>query len=523
MHKRAVLFKTLKVAAYTFASKGLGFVRELLTQQYLGAGALADAFIVAFKIPNSLRAIFAEGALSAAFVPTLVETLKKEGHAHAQQLITAVFLSTQTVLALLCGLMVLYSRSLLCGIVPGWFSMSDGTTVETAVTLLHILMYYVLFISASSVIAGALQAEQQFSVPASSQVVMNVLTVMQLLGALYYNLSIYVYAACMLVNGIVVFALHVYAYAGTSLWFAVPTRLVLPAVKRVFAKFIPCFISLGIMEINFLIDQGFASYLPTGAIALLKYSSDFMRIPLGVFAVSFATILLPHLSRVSVHHVKRLPFYVYHSVVCITWITLPVMLLMIFFSYDIFATTFLLSTKFTLAHVYTAQQLLCIFVIGLLFFSVNKIITNVYYAVHQTLVPTFFAVFCAALNTALNYFFICLWSAQGVAAATIIAAIIQTGLLLYGLQKMCNIPFAWYSYIQFLVRYSIQILCIAGPCSLAYALILFVIKKTCQERVAYIITQTLVLWVWVAPLCMVFLGLLYFTRKRFGVKVHFLN
>lgn len=525
MNKKTIVSKTMSIAFSIFISKSLGLVREILQVNYFGVGPLADAFFASYKMPNSLRKIFAEGALSAAFVPTLVETYKKYGVTEANRLTSLVFFVSQAVLMTFCIGVFWYTQHVMCFLAPGWSLLEDASIVYSAVEFLRILIFFVVFISASSVIAGALQAVHHFAIPAYSQTVMNILTVVELIAASYYGLSINIFCWMILFNGAVYFLMHLVAFLRYDFRVALPTRATWKLAHQVLTKFIPCMISLGAVELNLLIDQTFASYLPVGSIGLLKYSSDFMRIPLGVFAVSFATILLPYLSRISVTHPRRLNYYLLESAKCIAWVTLPAMLLMIFFSHDIFYTTlhFISPQQFTLEHVYLAQYLFKIFVTGLFFFSLNKIILSVYYALHKTLIPTIIVVGCTALNTALNYFLIEWLGASGIAFATMIAMAVQVVGLLYVLNLVAGITFPVKSFFLFLGKYCLQIIWVGICFLIMYYLSVAALTYFLPARLSYAFFKTILLWVWVGPLCLIAMLILYLTRKMAGVRIHFLN
>lgn len=525
LSKKTVVTKTASVAFSTFISKSLGLIREMLQVRYFGVGPLADAFFASYKMPNSLRKIFAEGALSAAFVPTLVETYKKYGVEEANKLTSLIFMVSQTVLMAFCFGVFLYTDQVICFLVPGWSLLLDTSLIKHSVEFLRILIFFVVFISASSVLAGALQAVHRFAIPAYSQTVMNILTVAELLIVQQYNLSVATFCWMILFNGAVYFLMHVWAFSRCDFTAALPTKITWKLAYTVFAKFIPCMISLGAVEVNLFIDQTFASYLPVGSIGLLKYSSDFMRIPLGVFAVSFATILLPYLSRISVTHPKRLQYYLLESAKCIAWVTVPAMLMMIFFAHEIFYTTlhFVDSHKFTCEHVIISQYLFKIFVTGLFFFSLNKIILSVYYALHKTLLPTIVVVGCTVLNTVLNYLLIESFGAAGLAASTIIAMVVQVVGLLYVLDLVAHIQFPVKRFLVFLVRYSVQLACIGVLFVLCYYLTTAFCLKFISPVLIHLFSTTFLFWFLVGPYCLVTMLIVYLSRKWFSVKLYFLN
>lgn len=525
LNRRSIMMHTIQLGISTVISKALGFVRELLMARYLGVGPLADAFFTAFRIPNSLRKIFAEGALSAAFVPTLTNVVAQEGQEQASRVTTVALVIMQSILALLCVFLVMHASFCVSLQVPGWLA-NDGQTSErfiVAVALFKILIFYILFISASSLLSGALQGINKFSVAAWGQIVMNVVWIAQLWFSSAYNLSLTAFAWLMLVNGAVYVAFHALFYyrAGFRFVFACDAAT-WAAVLQGLKKFVPCAIGLGAVEINLYIDQIVASYLPEGSLSLLNYTQGFVRLPLGVFAVAFGTILLPHFSRVSRYAPQRMGYYLLESAKLVLWITLPATLLMGCFSYKIFYTTYYsFSDKFALAYVQEAALLLLLSVLGLFFFSLNKIVINIYYALHETRWPTIITIIATVANTLFNIVGMKLLGLKGIVLATTAAAVVQSLLCIIVLQWM---GVHWYprAFWGFAGRYAAQVAVVGWGLYALYALCHALIAG-CSPYWSHLLLETLLFWAWVGPLCGLFMLVLYGTRRWFGIKLHFLG
>ena len=199
---------------------------------------------------------------------------------------------------------------------------------------------------------------------------------------------------------------------------------------------------MSVLELSLMIDIQFASNLQDGTVSLIYYANRFLGIPLGVFAVAFSTILLPHFSRISTYAPKRLNFYLYESAKLVFWVTIPCMLGMLFFADKIFTTLFL-SEKFSLQQAHETAHILIAFIIGLFFFSYNKIILNVFYALHSTFIPMIVSLIGTAVNISFNFLFIGTLKGVGLALATTISGILQTFLLLYFLRK----KFGFHAYL----------------------------------------------------------------------------
>jgi putative peptidoglycan lipid II flippase len=276
------------------------------------------------------------------------------------------------------------------------------------------------------------------------------------------------------------------------------------------------------MEISLFVDTIFASYLPEGSISLIYYANRFMGIPLGVFAVTLSTILLPHFSRISTYAPKRLNFYLLESAKLVFWVTIPCTLVTILLADKIFITLFL-SNSFSAAQAHEAGSILIAFMIGLFFFAFNKILLNVFYALHETKVPTIISIIATVINIGLNIVLINPLRGMGLALATTLAGIIQTFLLLYFLRTR----FGFHGYIHqwgvFLVRYGMQLSIVVVGFLALYAGITGSIQTWLPAPIAQFFLNKIGFWLWVGPLCLIAGLVLYFYRRLFGVRLYFLD
>ena len=512
--RKSIIQKTIQVSGSTLLSRLLGVIREVLTVNYLGASALSDAFFTAWKIPNSLRKIFAEGALSAAFVPTIVQTVRKEGRESIGSFMTLGFLIFESMVLLICILGMIFAPFFIKIIAPG-FSQAQ---IEAAATFLYILMPFIFLISFSALLAGPLQAVGHFFVPAFGPVLLNIVYILGLVVCMVWNLPVTVLCWFILVGGIVQLLAHLFTYFKLHFTFAAIQKEDLKQFGSILLKFFWCLLSMSVMEIGLFLDTSFASLLSKGSISLIYYANRFMGIPLGVFAVAFSTILLPHFSRVSAYAPKRLGFYLMQATKLIWWVTFPVAIIMIFLSRNIFLTVFL-SEKFTIAQVDEAAMILNAFLAGLFFFAINKILMNVYYALHETRLPGIIAVISVLLNAFLNWILMGPLQATGLAIATTLSGIIQTILLFVVLKTHFKINLFTGHLWDFILKYTIQITIIGVPFIVIYNVLWYAVNSYCGSfficRLGY--------WLWVTPLSVLFVIVLYTTRKRFKTDLSLLG
>ncbi|MGB8467782.1 MAG: murein biosynthesis integral membrane protein MurJ [Candidatus Babeliales bacterium] len=551
--RKSVLKQTIHIGGSTLLSRLLGLVREILMANYLGPTALGEAFITAFKIPNSLRKIFAEGALSVAFVPTAVQVLKKEGEQRVSKLMTLTLLLFESALILICLLCIWKAVAVIHVIMPGWFVSSGAAfqwstvfyepmhalrqlgdmmhhafsnhtalpeQVAYTVQFLRILMGFIVLLSISALLAGALQAAHHFLVPALSPVLLNLSFIGGLLVCMRWQLMPTVLCWCIMAGGVVQLVLHMWMYRHYQFSFARPDARAWHDFKEVWKKFLPCLLSMSIMEIYLFIDTSIGSYLPTGSIALIYYANRFMQIPLGVIASALSTILLPYFARVGTYAPRRLSYYLFESAKLIVWVMLPIALVMGLVAYEIFYTLFL-SAKFTEAHVLQAASILHASLYGILFFSLNKILLNIYYSLHDTKTPMYISIICVLLNGIFSYYGMQWWGAYGIVLGTTLAGAVQTALSVILLKKF-QFTFYGYPFIQFMIRCLLQ-LTILGTVFVGGVQL---IKYMLQQHGGYLATLLLSkiwFWGWYVPCAGIFMLLLFKTRPFFGIQISFLD
>ena len=517
LSKKAIRQKTIEIGSLTLASRGFGLIREIILGRYLGNGLLSDAFWTAFKVPNMLRKIFAEGALSAAFIPTIVQTVRHGNKEEANSLMTLAFLIFEGFVLALCFVFMIAAKPLIYFMAPGF----SPEQINQTVPMLIILMPFIFFISGSALLAGTLQAVHHFFIPAVAPVFLNLVFILGAALGVMYNLPVTYLCFFILLGGLLQFIAHLMMYTRLSFSFGSLNKKALKSFSKVFLKFLVCIPSMSLAEVSLFIDTQFASFI-AGGVSSITYANRFMGIPLGVFATSFASILLPHFSRISSYAPKRLSFYLLESTKLILWVTVPVTFSMIFFAHTIFTTLFL-SNNFPMEQVIRTGNVLIVSVIGLFFFSLNKIILNIFYASHKTAVPTFIALISTSCNIALNFILMPYFEIPGLALATTIGAIVQTVLSLIFLHSTLKFKFYPRVFFTFLYRYIVQLGTIGSLfCGIYYGIIT-AIKFGSPSTIAHIALETMVFWIWISPLCLCGFAALFYSRKFFGIKLYFLD
>ena len=513
LSKNTIRKKTIETGGLTLLSRGFGLIREILFTRYLG---VADTFWAAYRIPGFFRKIFAEGALSAAFVPSMMHTMHHESKHEANALMTTVCIVFEGLLLLLCLSILLLAKPILYFLTPGFSPEQIAQTIP----MLLVLMPFVFFISGCAIFAGSLQAINHFFIPALGPILFNIVVIIGLLAGLTWKIPVTAVSYFIVAGGIAQFLSHLFIYVHLKLGFARPTKKTWHVVKTILARFITSVPGFAMTEVSLFIDNKFASFIP-GAISGLQYANRFMGIPLGVFATAFSTILLPHFTRVGAYAPKRLGFYLLESCKLILWVTVPVTLGMMFFSRQIFTTLFV-SEKFPLEHALNTGTILLFSVAGLFFFSINKILLNIYYARHNMMFPMIVSVISMMANIMLNWILVRFMYAPGLALGTTIAAALQTGLSLYCLREYLGIKLYGAALASFVYRFMIQLSCVSGVTLLVYAFCYYAISCL-SPAVSYFFLQSIGLWLWVCPLALGTFLALFYTRPLFNIKLYFLD
>jgi putative peptidoglycan lipid II flippase len=289
----ALLRSAATVGGYTMASRVLGFIRDILTAAFLGAGPVADAFFVAQRLPNLFRSLFAEGAFSAAFVPLFAGTIAHDGKSVARRfaedslsvLLTALFLF------MLAGEFL--TPTLLDILAPGFRSQPEKFALTVGLT--RITFPYLLFISLTALQGGILNSVERFAATAATPMLLNIF----LIGALVLvrPLSGEALAWALSLSGFAQFLWLMVSCHRAGLGLSLPRPRLTPAVKRMLKLMLPGVFGAGVTQLNLVVSTAVASLLPTGAVSYLYYADRLDQLPLAVVGIAVGTAILPSLSR----------------------------------------------------------------------------------------------------------------------------------------------------------------------------------------------------------------------------------
>ncbi|RME66777.1 MAG: murein biosynthesis integral membrane protein MurJ, partial [Nitrospirae bacterium] len=277
----------------TGLSRVLGFVRDMLLANFLGASGSSDAFFVAFRIPNLLRELFAEGSMSAAVVPVLTEAEVKEGPERARIVVKKLFTFLLVSVGLICILAEFFAPIIVKAIAPGF----KGQQFALTVLLSRIMFVFLLFVSLSALLMGALNVRKVFFVPAMASAWFNVTTIVVLLVLILAGVSPLVAASVAIVcGGFMQFFSQVPTFMKKGYRFGIELRFSDPYLKRMALLWLPTLAGLAVTQLNIFVSTIIASFLPHGSITYLYYAMRLIQLPIGMFGVAVAVTSLATLS-----------------------------------------------------------------------------------------------------------------------------------------------------------------------------------------------------------------------------------
>ncbi len=301
-HQVAGHFRVVSIA--TTISRVTGFGRDLLNSWIFGAGLVSDSYFAALRIPNLLRDLFAEGAFSPAFVPVLSKTIKGGKPGEAWELISQVFTTLLLAVGVTVGLGILAAPLLVHVVAPGF--SGDPAKYALTVSLTRLLFPVLLFVSMAALWMGTLNSYNRFAVPAFAPVAMNLTLILTGLYLYFWpslrssqdeTSKIYLWTLATTVGFAFQWLIQVPATKGLGGRFRLAWTPTHPGIKEILTLLAPAVISLSVTQVDFLLNQIFASFLQNGSITCLNYGNRLMQLPYGVFGVSIATVVLPLMSR----------------------------------------------------------------------------------------------------------------------------------------------------------------------------------------------------------------------------------
>ncbi|MET0157596.1 MAG: murein biosynthesis integral membrane protein MurJ [Methyloceanibacter sp.] len=417
------------VGGLTLVSRATGFVRDVVMAAVLGAGPMADAFFIAFRLPNHFRAIFAEGAFAAAFVPAYARTLEEAGLPAAKLFADQIASALILINLVLLGLALLFTPWVVSVLAPGL--VDDPARFDLAVALTRITFPYLALVSIETLFAGVLNANNRFASAAGAPILLNLSIVATLLLAPLFSDAGHAAAWGVLIAGIAIVLL----VGGDAEAHGIGIRLRMPRPNEPTRRFLkalgPAIIGAGGVQLALFADTLIASFLPTGALSALYYADRINQLPIGVVGIAVGTVLLPEMARrLAAGDERGAASAQARGIQLALLLTIPCAVAAIVIP-DLIMRALFARGAFTAADAAAAGATLAAYSIGLLPFVLMRSFTAPFYARGDTATPVKAALLAAAINIALKVVLMGPLAQVGLALATSAGAWINLSLLAY--------------------------------------------------------------------------------------------
>jgi putative peptidoglycan lipid II flippase len=414
----------------TVLSRIMGMVRDMVVSRLFGAGFATDAFFAAYQIPNMLRRFFAEGALTAAFVPTFADCYTKKGEVEAKELANTCFTLLTIVMALITATGIIFSPHIVHLMFPGF--AAEPSKLELTVLLNRLMFPYIFFVSLVALCMGILNTLRHFFTPAISTVFLNITIIVSAL--LFHNLlavPILSLAIGVLIGGLLQLLLQLPVLWRRGFRFRARFDFNNPAVKRIALLMGPSIFGVGVYYLNITVGNILASLLPQGSVSYLYYAQRLFEFPQGIFTVSVAQAVLPSMSRQAAEgDIEALKESLQFGLRLMIFITIPAMAGLMVTATPIFSLLFM-GGAFEYAKAVACGDALVYYSLGLTSVAMVRVIAPAFYALQDTRTPVITAFIAFLLNLVFSLVLMRIMLHSGLALASSLSALANMALLLY--------------------------------------------------------------------------------------------
>lgn len=421
------------IGVATFCSRLLGFIRDMVLAGLFGATPAADAFFVAYRIPNLLRELFAEGSMSSAFIPVFTEYLTRKTPRDTWELASAVFTTLLTVVTGITLLGILAAPGIVWVIAPGFHEQVDKLQLTTVLT--RIMFPYLIFISLAALAMGILNSMRAFAAPAFSPVFFNIFIIgSALFLAPALPEPIIGVAIGVVAGGAAQFAMQLPGLRSRGMLFGVRAEPGHPGVRRIGLLMVPSLLGLSVTQVNITVSTILASFFAGGP-TYLFYGMRLIQFPLGIFGVALATAILPTLSAQAARGaLDELRNTLGFGLRMILFIILPAMVGLILLRQPI-VHLFFEHGSFTAADTLATASAVLSYAVGLWAFAGVRIIVSAYYSMQDTKTPALTAAVAVVANVGFSLVLMNPLGPAGLALATALAAILNGAILVVVLNR----------------------------------------------------------------------------------------
>lgn len=432
------IINVLKFSFFTFISRILGLLRDVLISRYLGAGGVSDAFFVAFKIPNLFRKLFAEGSLQAVFIP-IFNGLLGVNQTKARQFASSVFAILSISLLILLVILQIYTAQWVGLISPG-FKAKNIETFNLTVLLTRITLPYLFFISLATFYSAILNSLGKFALVAFLPALLNISIIIALLFS-GYNSAIM--ASVGVFFGGVLQLLMVAYVCKKAGWLVGGFKINFASkpVKQFFKRLLPVVLGAGVYQVNILVDIAFASLLSFGTISYVFYADRIYQLPLSLIGIAIGSVLLPALSNVALSKVDYIKTINQAMLLGLAFALAATCGLVVFSNNIIYSIYF--GGKFMQTDVNITAIMLVIYAFSLPFNVLIKIMLPVFYSKGNVKIPLYSTIIGLVVNVGLLYWLVVIKNnIFGMAYATTVASVLNFIILVVVMYVKLNIKFS---------------------------------------------------------------------------------
>ncbi len=435
---RKILRATFVVGSGTFISRIFGYIRDMVVASFFGTGMAADAFFVAFRLPNLLRRLIGEGSMTVSFIPVFTDYLKKGNRQETERFLASCFSLLICLLLTVAAAGVLLAPWLVKLIAPGFAKYPEKFSLTVSLT--RVVFPYIFFISLVAFSMGILNSHRIFFPPAFSPVLLNISMIGSVL-LLYplFHPPIYALAAGVLIGGILQLSFQIPFLIKKGVPFRLTWNPRHPGLKKVLALMGPSILGIAVYQITVFINTLLASFLPSGSVSYLYYADRLMQFPLGIFAIAMGTAALPSFSALSGEDAASLGEAIGFTLRMILMISIPASAGLIFLREPIIGVLFQRGA-FTVHSRHATAQALLGYAIGLFAVSGVRVVVPGFYALKDAKTPVRIAMVALFANVLMGVALMFPLKHLGLALATSLSSILNlillTGILSRRLQTL---------------------------------------------------------------------------------------
>ncbi|MDE2058653.1 MAG: murein biosynthesis integral membrane protein MurJ [candidate division NC10 bacterium] len=422
------------VSGATLLSRILGFTRDLIIARAFGAGTATDAFFAAFRLPNMLRELLGEGALSAAFIPVFTESFRTRGREGAWRLAWTVFTMLVLLLLAVSSVGIVLAPWLIRLIAPGFQAVPSK--LDLAVYLTRLMFPYILFIGVAALFMAILNSQGHFATPALSSSMLNIAMIgCALYLTPYVNPPILALTIGVLIGGVGQLLIQIPAIWRRSKGTQWGIDVSDPAIRRITRLMTPGIAGLAITQVNVFVGTLLASLMGEGGISVLYYAFRLIQLPIGLFGVAIATAAFPTMARQAANRsLGEVAATVAYAIRLVLFVTLPSMVGLMVFRVQIIQLLFERGAFDRTVTLATAEVVL-FYAFGLGAYVSNRILVPAFYSLQDTATPVKIGMVAVMVNIIASLLLMRPLGLAGLALATTLSSFVNLGLLLMALQR----------------------------------------------------------------------------------------